>query len=37
MKHVKAVSHKRPALALGGLGLKALLAALFLGKDDSED
>jgi hypothetical protein len=31
MKHVKTLSHKRPALALGSIGLKALLAALFFG------
>lgn len=35
MKHIKVVSHKRPAKAVG-LGLLALLAAIFF-KDEFED
>jgi hypothetical protein len=36
MKHVKTVSHKRPAMAVG-LGLKAVLAAIFFAKEGGDD
>jgi hypothetical protein len=35
MKHVKTVSHKRPAVAIASIGIKAIIAAALLGKDNN--
>jgi len=37
MKHIQAVSHTRPAPAIGQIGLKALVATILALKEVQED